>query len=482
MASVPNRSSTGLPIEQFSTQIASCVRSGSLVLTAEPGAGKTSLVPIIAAEALDDPRQRVIVLQPRRLAARAAAQRLAFIWGRSQVGDLVGLTMRGERKVSSRTRIEVVTEAVLTSRLQRDPELDGVGAIIFDEFHERNLHSDLGLAMGVEVRDALRPDLRLVVMSATLDPGPVAAMLGTDTPTIDVPGRTYPVETNYLAGRPSQADWVRTIVDTTMTALSAVSGDVLVFAPGRWEIDQVVNRLASQISGVEVVGLHGGSGTAARTKVMGETGPRRVVVASAVAETSLTLPRVQAVVDGGLSRRPRFDARSGMGNLQTGHVTKFGADQRRGRAGRTQAGICFRLWSKDEHRHLDDSVAAEIQAGDPLPVAYELARWGDPGAHNLPLLDHPGASRLAHGQRMLGELGLTDPSSGALTKVGELVGNLGIHPRLGALVVGGARLGVLGLAIRLASLIDSGDHRGQLDLAVALDRATRYTDDGNTQG
>ena len=471
MASLPSRTIFGLPIESFSSQIGDSIASGSLVLTAEPGAGKTSVVPIIAAEVLDHPRSRVVVLQPRRLAARAAAQRLASVWGESRVGGLVGLTMRGERNVSSRTRIEVITEAVLTNRLQRDPELTGAGVVVFDEFHERNLHSDLGLAMAVEARDALRPDLGLVVMSATLDPQPVADMLGPGVPIISVPGRTYGVETIHVGARPTKANWVGRVADITVQALAAVGGDVLVFVPGRWEIDQVIARLAPVVDGVELVGLHGGSPSSVRIKVMDGSGPRRVVVATSVAETSLTLPRIEAVVDAGLARRPRFDSRSGIGSLSTGHVTKFGADQRRGRAGRLQAGVCFRLWSRDEHRHLDDSVAPEIVAGDPLVAAYELSRWGDPDGLNLQLLDHPGAARLSHGRKILAELGLIDLDSGALTEVGSRVASLGIHPRLAALVVAGGRYGQLRLALRLAAMIDSADQMGHVDIRVALDRS-----------
>ncbi|MCP5028891.1 MAG: ATP-dependent helicase HrpB [Actinomycetia bacterium] len=471
MASAPlHRTLTDLPIEGAADSISTAIEAGLLVLTAEPGAGKTSIVPLLAAATMTE---RVLLLQPRRLAARAAAQRLTdLVEGDHRVGGVVGLTMRGEHLVSATTRIEVMTEAILTNRLQRDPELPGVGAVIFDEFHERNLHSDLSLAMAIEARATIRDDLAIVVMSATLDPEPVAALLalssgsGPDVAVIEVAGRTYPVETEHGV-RPPRSSWADAVATMTRRALGEVGGDVLVFVPGRREIDEVVRRLSG--TGSDVVGLHGGSTGEIRRQVMSERGPRRVVVATAVAETSLTLPRIEAVVDGGLARRAQFDPTSGMGRLATGFVTRFAADQRRGRAGRLQAGRCYRLWSVDEHRHLDDATPPEILDGDPMPLAFELARWGDPEALSLPLLDHPGQHRLAAGQHLLAGLGLV-ADDGSLTNRGRAASRLGLHPRSGVLLLAAVELGQPWLGATVAAMLDDDKRPSTSDLAAELDQ------------
>ncbi len=442
MSPEPPRVPTDLPVEGFADPIRFAIASGSLVLTAEPGAGKSSLVPLLALEALTS--GRIIVLEPRRVAARATAERLASQIG-EPVGQRVGLTIRDDRRVSSQTRIEVVTEAILTSRAQRDPSLAGVSCLIFDEFHERNLHSDLGLAMALESRASLRPELSLVVMSATIDAVPIARLLGSDdpaAPVITVPGRTHPVETIYVGRavhdpnrRSDQlADhaWVRAVASATARALAETSGSVLVFVPGRREIDLVARALVRP-SRVTVRTLHGGTDTRSQHEVLGAT-DRQVVVATSIAETSLTLPGITAVVDGGLLRRPRFDPITGLGRLTTGWVTRFAADQRQGRAGRLGPGVCYRLWSEDDHRHLDQSTPPEVLDGDPLPLAFELSRWGDPHATWLPLLDHPGPARLDAALGLLSQLGLTD-HAGRITAAGRRAGAFGTHPRNGALLV-----------------------------------------------
>lgn len=482
------RTPTDLPIEAHRAAIGRAVADGSLVLTAEPGAGKTSVVPLVAADAVDG---RVVVLQPRRLAARAAADRLAQLVGEPRPGGTIGLTMRGMRAVGPGTRIEVMTEAVLTNRLQRDPELPGVSVVVFDEFHERNLHSDLGLAMVLDVRSALRDDLSVVVMSATLDAEPVARLLSTDGPdatTIAVEGRTHPVVTIHL-DRPPRQRWADAVADATTTALGDVEGDVLVFVPGRREIDDVTARLArrsvgGRSSAVDVIGLHGGGGNEARQRVLepGEPGRRRVIVATAVAETSVTLPGIEAVVDGGLARRALFDPQSGLGRLETFNVTRFSAEQRRGRAGRLGPGRCYRLWSEAEHAHLDLAAPPEITAGDPVPLTYELIRWGDPTAQQLPLLDHPGVQRLAAGAEQLAVLGFLDETDGpsaattatptTLTARGRTAGELGLHPRHAALVLAAADHGpeAVEQAVAVAALLDDERHADGTDLAAEVDR------------
>ncbi|MEM7337430.1 MAG: ATP-dependent helicase HrpB [Actinomycetota bacterium] len=482
------RSTTDLPVEAHASEIVDAIGAGSLVLTAEPGAGKTSLVPLLAVEALDRAAaegQRVVLLQPRRLAARAAAQRLMSLWvGQSNLGDAVGLTMRGERRVSAATRIEVVTEAILTARLQRDPELSGVGVVIFDEFHERNLHSDLGLAMTLESRAALRPDLAVVVMSATLDADPVVALIeataeanARPVPTIAVPGRTFPVSTEHLA-RPDRRQWVDGMAAAVMRAVAETDGNVVAFAPGRREIDDAVRALQGRLAGaVDVLSLHGSSSPELRAEALTDPAPgrRRVTVASAVAETSVTLPGVTAVVDGGLARRAVFHPETGFGRLETDHVTRFSADQRRGRAGRLGPGRCYRLWSNEEHRHLREATEPEIRDGDPLPVAFELAAWGDADGTSLPLLTHPGLERLRAGRRLLTTLGLLD-ERGAMTDAGRLARSLGVHPRVGALLVTAHRRGTFDLGARVAAVLDDDRRPSSIDLAAELDGATPPAD------
>ena len=460
---------TDLPVEKELSFVGEAVSapSRSLVLTAEPGAGKSSLVPLAVANAIDS-RHRVVLLEPRRLAARATASRLAELLG-DQVGGLVGLTIRGQRSVSGRTRIEVVTEAVLTNRLQRDPELAGTGAIIFDEFHERNLHSDLGLAMAVEVRESLRDDLAIVVMSATLDPEPIANLLS-GSPTLRVPGRTFPVETVYLQ-RPNRKHFATAVAGATKKALDSVQGDVLVFVPGRWEIDQVLQRI-DRPDGVDLIGLHGGTAKEIQRQVLQPSSTRRIIVATAVAETSITIPGIEAVVDGGLLRRASFDQVSGLGRLETRFASRFAADQRRGRAGRLSPGVCFRLWSAEDDRLLDDAVPPAIVDGDPLPVAFELSRWGDPYGTSLPFLDHPGSERLAAGHTQLRKLGLVG-SDARLNERGQVAGRLPLHPRSAALVLHGQTNNTAALSIRVAAAMEHEQRFNTADLERALDQ-TRH--------
>ncbi len=483
--------STGLPVESARDDIVAAVAGarrpgttpghGSLVLRAEPGAGKSSLVPLFVAQALGPEQPSLILTEPRRLAARATAARLAELLG-EPVGERVGLTIRGERTVSAHTRIEVVTEAVLVNRLHADPELGGVGAVVFDEFHERSSSVDLALGMALEVRNTLRPDLAIVVMSATLDVDRVAALLarpleptgrptgGAGAPILDLPGRTFEITTEHRA-RPAPRQWTAAVASAIESAAGRVSGDVLVFVPGRREIDDVIAEIGrrSALSGLEVLGLHGGTPVDRQRDIIGGGRQRRVIVATSVAETSLTVPGVEAVVDGGRARRPVFDPSSGLGRLETTSVTRFAADQRRGRAGRVGPGLCIRLWSSDDHRHLDETVAPALVGGDPLPVGFELARWGDPWADSLPLLDPPGRSRLDAAQSILSMLGLVDPG-GRLSERGSQAARLGLHPRLAALVMTATDTGRSGLGLRAASLLDDDRRPSHADLADELER------------
>lgn len=456
---------SGLPIDAAHGAVAAAVADHhGLVLVAEPGAGKSTVVPAWLASALPG---RVVLLQPRRLAARATAARLAQRWG-DGVGGIVGLTIRDERRTSARTRVEVVTEAVVTRRLQDDPSLPGVAAVVFDEWHERNLHTDLAMALALEAREALRPDLVLVAMSATIDPAPVARLLG-GAPVVRVPGRAHPVEIVHLP-RPSPAGWAAAVADAVGRALSETTGDVLAFVPGRAEIG-AVSRLLPPRPDVEVVALHGGTSRTQQARLLGGRGAgRRVVVATAVAETSVTLPGIGAVVDGGRARLPRYDERTGLGRLETVAVTRFGADQRAGRAGRTGPGRCYRLWPAEDDRHLAPSHPPEVVAGDPLPLALELARWGDPDGVGLRWVDPPPPDRLAAARRSLAALGLVTPS-GAVTAAGRTAARLPLDPRSAALVLGGIERGAeaASLALVTAAVLDQPPGRRPVDLRAAVE-------------
>ena len=456
-----------LPVAAAFDEIVTALTTGSVVLIAAPGAGKSTLVPFAVDATLaatDEAPRRIVMLEPRRLAARATAARLADLLG-EDVGQSIGLTVRGERKVGPNCRIEVMTEAVLTRRLQSDPELGGIAAIIFDEFHERNLHSDLGLAMALEVRDALRPDLRLLVMSATIDPAPLLEIMS-DATSIDVPGRTFPIATEHRH-RPPLRGWTAAVADAVIDVTRRVDGDVLVFAPGRREIDDLVRAIEPR-TGAQVIGLHGGSAPAIQRAVLKPSSQQRIIIATAIAETSITIPGVEAVVDGGLLREARFDAATGLGRLETGHVTRFSADQRRGRAGRTRPGICIRMWSAEDDRLLRESVPPEIVSGDPLPVAAELLRWGGAGT-DLPLLDPPPPHRIEAAISTFRWLGLAD-EDGQLTLDGRAAAGLPTHPRVAALLLKAQADGKLDVALTAAAIIDDDRHPTTDDLVALVDQ------------
>lgn len=468
-------SSTNLPIESHLPAIEQAVVDGPLVLTAAPGAGKSSLVPFAVDAALErlagEQRSgqspgRVVLLQPRRLAARATANRLASLLG-EPLGASVGLTMRGEQ-IDGR-RIEVATEAILTNRLHRDPELNGIGAVIFDEFHERNLHSDVGLAMALEARGALRPDLRLIVMSATIDPGPIAELLGPDTSVIDVEGRVFPIETEHRP-RPTPATWPSSVATAAIDAANRVRGDVLVFAPGRYEIEGVVDRITGRVDG-DVIALHGSSPSDVHRSVLQESQRRRVIVATAIAETSVTIPGIEAVVDGGLARRPRHDPATATNHLVTEFVSRFSADQRRGRAGRTQPGICIRMWSVADHSLLSDQAPPEITDGDPIQIAAELLRWGDIDGDQLRLIDRPDPARLAVARSAMAWWGITDGVR--LTPRGSSILALPVHPRIGALLNTAHRVGdpdLLAAALDAAAVLEDSRFPTNDDLEAEVKR------------
>ncbi len=423
---------TRLPIDDAIPALLDALRSNRrAVLQAPPGAGKTTRVPLEMLHA-DLCKGKILMLEPRRLAARAAAERMAETLDQT-TGETVGYRVRGDTKVSSRTRIEVVTEGVLTRMLQSDPDLPGVGAVIFDEFHERSLNADLGLALCLEVAEALRDDLVLVAMSATLDAAPVAELM--KAPLITSEGRSYPVETRWL-DRPlgAQARRLDALVDLVTVAekdTRNTGGGILVFLPGEGEIRRAETALKGRLpKNCEVRPLFGALPFAAQRAALApvKTG-RKVVLATSIAETSLTIPDIRVVVDMGQARRARFDPGSGMSRLVTERVTRAEATQRAGRAGRVAEGLCYRLWSKGEEGALRAFPPAEIEATDLTGLALELTLWGAEPAE-LSFLTAPPEGALAEARSLLTLLGALD-DKGRITAHGRILASLPLHPRLG---------------------------------------------------
>ncbi|HLT45673.1 MAG TPA: ATP-dependent helicase HrpB [Rubricoccaceae bacterium] len=423
------------------------------VLQAPPGAGKTTRVPLALLDAGWLAGQKLVMLEPRRLAARAAARRMAALLG-ERVGETVGYRVRMDTRVGPRTRVEVVTEGVLTRMLHADPSLEGVGLVVFDEFHERSLQADLGLALTLQARQLLRPDLRLLVMSATLDGAPVARLLG-DAPVVTSEGKSFPVETHYLA-RPVEGRIEGAVAAGVRRALAEAEGDVLAFLPGAAEIRRTEARLleGGLPDGVFVAPLYGALPAEAQDRAVAPApaGQRKVVLATDIAETSLTIEGVRAVVDGGLARRPRFDPRSGMTGLVTVRVSRSSADQRRGRAGRTAPGVCYRLWTKAEHARLAPFAPPEILEADLAPLALDLAAWGA-APEDLAWLDPPPPGPFAQARDLLAALGALD-HAGRLTDHGRRMAGLALHPRLAHMLL---RAQDLGLGAGVAALLGARD-------------------------
>ncbi|MDX1785586.1 MAG: ATP-dependent helicase HrpB [Roseovarius sp.] len=418
-----------LPIHDALPALMAAIRDhGRAVLQAPPGAGKTTVVPLALLEARLV-QGRILMLEPRRLAARAAAERMAQTLG-EPVGRTVGYRIRGEAKVSDATRIEVVTEGILTRRLQSQPDLPGIGAVIFDEFHERSLNADLGLALCLEVAGALRDDLILIVMSATLDAEPVAALMN-DAPMITSQGRSYPVETRWLdRPLPRKTRLEPAMADLICTALAESDGGLLAFLPGEGEIRRTASLLASRVpADCHIRPLFGAMPFAEQRAAIApaETG-RKIVLATSIAETSLTIEDIRIVVDGGKSRRARFDPGSGMARLVTEPVSRAEATQRAGRAGRVAPGTAWRLWTRGEEGALPAFAPAEIEAADLAPLALELAMWGAT-PDQLPLLTPPNPGSYAEAQALLRMLGALD-NAGLITDHGRTIAALPLHPRL----------------------------------------------------
>ncbi|WP_119838769.1 ATP-dependent helicase HrpB [Pseudooceanicola algae] len=436
-----------LPIEEGLPPLLSALRvRGRAVLQAPPGAGKTTRVPLAMLDA-DLCQGRILMLEPRRLAARAAAERMAESLGES-AGQTVGYRVRGDSKVSGATRIEVVTEGILTRMIQTDPELTGIGAVIFDEFHERSLNADLGLALCLEIAGALREDLILLVMSATLDAAPVAALMG-DVPVVTTEGRAFPVEIrNAPAALPRGPKLWPALADLVLLALAEVDGSVLVFLPGAGEINRVATALQGRVPGdVQIRPLYGAMKFADQQAALRPPSRgRNVVLATSIAETSLTIPAVRAVVDAGLARRARFDPGSGMSRLVTEKVSRAEATQRAGRAGRVAPGLCLRAWTRGEEGALHAFPPAEIEAADLSGLVLELALWGA-GPQALAFLTPPPEGAWREAQSLLRMLGALDDHG--ITAHGRKLAALPLHPRLAHMLARAGR-GAAGLAALLA--------------------------------
>ena len=441
-----------LPVDDALPALLSALRArGAAVLQAPPGAGKTTRVPPAL---MDDVVGRIVMLEPRRLAARAAATRIAEEMG-ERPGATVGYRMRGD--VVPGARIEVVTEGILTRMIQSDPDLPGIGAVIFDEIHERSLDADLGLALALEARAALRPDLWLVAMSATLDAGPVATLMGAEVVTSE--GRAFPVERRWR-DRPSALRFEAQVAGLVRDALDAVEGGVLAFLPGEGEIRRCAALLADLPEGVEVRPLYGALPFEAQRAAIRPTAPgrRKVVLATAIAETSLTIEDVRAVVDGGLSRRLRFDPGAGMARLATERVTRAEAAQRAGRAGRVAPGVAFANWTRGEEGGLAPFAPPEIAVADLAGLALDLAAWG---SDDLPFLTPPPEGALAEARALLRELGALDGAS--ITPHGRAMARVPLHPRLAHMVLRGGPG-----AARLAALLAGRPRPGPVDLSAHL--------------
>jgi ATP-dependent helicase HrpB len=456
-----------LPIDAVLPDVLAALAAGPrAVLVAPPGAGKTTRVPLALLAAGWRGDGRIILLEPRRLAARAAARYMAGMLGEA-VGETVGYRVRLDSRVGPRTRIEVVTEGVFTRMLLDDPELGGIAAVLFDEFHERSLDADLGLALALDA-GVLRPDLRLLVMSATLDGARLARLLG-DAPVIRSEGRAFPVETRYVPPDPLQR-LEDQVAAATLAALRQDEGSVLVFLPGQREIARTAERLSNRVPGdVDIAPLYGQLGAAEQDRAIAPApaGRRKLVLATAIAETSLTIEGIRIVVDSGFRRVPAYDPATGLSVLETRRVSRAGAEQRRGRAGRLAPGVCYRLWSEGQTGALEPYDTPEILAADLSGLALDLASWGVSDPHALAFLDPPPAAAWAEAVALLRQLEALD-AAGRITAEGRALAKLPLPPRLAHMVHAAEDRG---MAAELAVLLtERGLGGDEIDLAQRLSR------------
>ena len=472
-----------LPIHEALPALkAALTARASAVLVAPPGAGKTTVVPLAL---MDEPwatAGKILVLEPRRPSARPRRGRMAGSLG-EKAGETVGYRVRMQSKVSARTRVEIVTEGVFTRMILDDPSLEGVSAVLLDEFHERSLDADLGLALALQSQAILRPELRLVVMSATLDAAPVARLMDA-APVVESLGRMFPIDTRYL-GKDARAPLEEQVAKAVLKALAEEGGSILVFLPGQGEIRRVEQRLAERIlnPSVDLAPLYGALDFAAQARAIAPApaGRRKVVLATSIAETSLTIEGVRVVVDSGVARVPRFDPSSGLVRLETVRVTRAAADQRRGRSGRTGPGVCYRLWDEAETRALIPFGRPEILETDLSGLALDLARWGARDPSELAFLDPPPAVAFKEARALLQRLEALD-GEGGLTPHGRTLAGLPLPPRLAHMLVKGAEAGAAERAAGVAVVLtERGLGGSDVDLrhrleSLARDRSPRARD------
>jgi ATP-dependent helicase HrpB len=464
-----------LPIDSVAGEVARALAGGnSAVLVAPPGAGKTTRLPLVLLEEGFALSGKIIMLEPRRLVARAAAERLAATLGES-VGETIGLRVRLDARVSARTRLEIVTEGVFTRMIVDDPALTGVAAVLFDEFHERSLDADLGLALALDVQAGLREDLRILVMSATLDGARVARLMG-NAPIIESIGRSFAVETRYV-GRDPRVRVEDAVTQVVRAAIAETTGSILVFLPGQGEIIRVAAELAQHITDprIDIAPLYGALARDAQDQAVAPSpaGRRKIVLATSIAETSLTIEGVRVVVDCGLARVPRYEPDVGLTRLETVRVSRAGADQRRGRAGRTEPGICYRLWEAAATGALEPFAKPEILTADLCGLLLDLAAWGvrDPAA--LAWLDPPPPPSLTEARALLVALGALD-RDGAITEEGKAIRSLALPPRLARMVIDAARRGEAGVAAEVAAvLVERGLGGDGVDVGERVERLHR---------
>ncbi|GAA0733941.1 ATP-dependent helicase HrpB [Dactylosporangium roseum] len=454
-----------LPVTPVLPRLVDALAAGSAVLVAPPGTGKTTLAPPVLADAFDG---RVVVAEPRRIAARAAARRMADLRG-ERVGDTVGYSVRGDRKVGPRTRIEVVTTGLLVRRLLADPELAGTGTVMLDECHERHLDTDLALAFLIEARNTIRPDLRLVAASATAEAGRFAVLLGgevveADSPLFPIEVRWSPPDRPMPPPRGTRVDpgFLDHVAAVTARAWRETGGDILVFLPGVGEIRHVASRLT-----VPTAVLHGQLPPGQQDEVLTRSAGRRVVLATAVAESSLTVPGVRVVVDSGLARVPRVDHARGLGSLVTVRAAKASTVQRAGRSAREDDGVVFRCWSEADHERRPEQPEPEVRTAELTGFALALACWGHPDGHGLTLPDQPPEGAMAVARRTLQALDAVD-HDGKVTAKGRRMNRVGAHPRLARALLDGAPLVGARKAAEVVALLAEDAPTGSDDLAHEL--------------
>jgi ATP-dependent helicase HrpB len=472
---LPRSFDTPLPIDAVLDELARALATNNTaVLVAPPGAGKTTRVPLALLDAAWLGAKKIIVLEPRRIAARASAERMAHTLG-ERAGETVGYRVRFGSKVSRATRIEVVTEGIFSRQILDDPELSDVAAVLFDEFHERSLDADLGLALARDAQTGLRDDLRILVMSATLDGARVANLLG-GAPVISSEGRAFPVVTRYL-GRKADAPLERQMADAIATALRADPGSVLAFLPGAAEIRRTQNFLADRVHDpdTEIVPLFGALDASVQDRAIAPApkGRRKVVLATSIAETSLTIEGVRIVVDSGVARVPRYEPDIGLTRLETVRASRAAVDQRRGRAGRTEPGVCYRLWDEPQTASLAAYTQPEILSADLSSLVLDLAQWGVSDPATLAFLDPPPAPALKEARALLRELGAVD-ADGRITGEGQSLRELALPPRLARMIVDSHRLGAGEEAAEIAAVLtERGLGGDSVDLDARLDSFRR---------